>query len=98
MILVTGATGFVGRRLVYRLCNDAHLQVRVLMRPGSDVSRLPRPVTVHTMVGNITDKDSLLAAMDGVHTVFHLVGTESRGRHAQLEQFDLAGSRALIDA
>lgn len=68
------------------------------MRPGSDVSRLPRPVTVHTMVGNITDKDSLLAAMDGVHTVFHLVGTESRGRHAQLEEFDLAGTRALIDA
>jgi uncharacterized protein YbjT (DUF2867 family) len=98
MILVTGATGFVGRRLVYRLCNDAHVQVRVLMRPGSDASRLPRPVTVHTMIGNITDKDSLLAAMDGIHTIFHLVGTETRGRHSQLDAIDLAGSMALIDA
>lgn len=98
MILVTGATGFVGRRLVYRLTVDAGLRVRVLLRPGSDVSRLPRPLTVHTMVGDITDADSLLAAMDGVHTVFHLVGTETRGRHARLNNVDVAGAKAVVEA
>ncbi|HEC21323.1 MAG TPA: NAD-dependent epimerase/dehydratase family protein [Chloroflexi bacterium] len=98
MILVTGATGFVGRHLVRRLAGDAGLQVRVLLRPGSDTTRLPRGVPVHAMVGKITDVDSLLAAMDGVHTVFHLVGTETRGRHAQLEDVDIASIHAVVEA
>lgn len=98
MILVTGATGFVGRRLVRRLSGDLGLKVRVLLRPGTDVSRLPRGLAVHGMIGNLTDSDSLLAAMDGVHTVFHLVGTETRGRHARLEEIDIAGAKALCEA
>jgi uncharacterized protein YbjT (DUF2867 family) len=98
MILITGAMGFVGRRLVRRLAGDAGLQVRVLLRPGSDASRLPRAVPVHIMMGDITDADSLLAAMDGVHTVFHLIGTETRGRHARLEEVDVAGAKAVVEA
>jgi uncharacterized protein YbjT (DUF2867 family) len=98
MILITGATGFVGRRLVRRLAGDAGLKVRVLLRPGSDTDRLPRGVPVHIMMGNLTDMDSLLAAMEGVHTVFHLVGTETRGRHAQLKEADIAGAQAVIEA
>lgn len=98
MILVTGATGFVGRRLLRRLTRETSVQVRVLLRPGSDLARLPRPVTVHTMIGNINDKDSILAAMDGVHTIFHLIGTETRGRHAHLIDVDLAGSRSLVES
>jgi NADH dehydrogenase len=98
MILITGATGFVGRRLVRRLAADAQVHVRVLLRPGSDTRRLPHAVTIHAMVGSTTDVESLLAAMDGVHTVFHLVGTEQRGRHAQLDKVDVAGTRALVEA
>lgn len=98
MILVTGATGFVGRRLVRRLSDYAGLEVRVLLRPGSDLDRLPRGVAVHAMIGDIKSPDSLLAAMDGVHTVFHLVGTDTRGRHAQLEDIDVAGTRTVVEA
>lgn len=98
MILITGATGFVGRRLIYRLTRETGVQIRILVRPGSDLSRLPRPLAVHTMVGGITDRDSLLAAMDGIHTVVHLVGTESRGRHSLLDSIDLEGGKALVEA
>ncbi len=98
MILITGATGFVGRRLTARLAGDANLRVRVLLRPASDANRLPRGVSVHVMIGAITDPDSLLAAMDGVHTVFHLIGTDTRGRHARLDDVDLAGSKAIVEA
>jgi uncharacterized protein YbjT (DUF2867 family) len=98
MILITGASGFVGRRLVRRLAGDENLEVRILLRPGGDTTRLPRGVPIHIMMGDITDADSLLAAMDGVHTVFHLIGTETRGRHARLEEVDIAGTKAVVEA
>ena len=98
MILVTGATGFVGRRLVRRLGEQPGTQVRVLLRPGSDLDRLPHGVAVHAMIGDLSNPDSLLAAMDGVHTVRHLGGTDTRGRHAELENIDVAGARAVIEA
>src|SRR5690606_30213828 len=98
MILVTGATGFIGRRLIRRLGEQPGLEVRVLLRPGSDLDRLPRGVAVHAMMGDLNSMDSLLAAMDGVHTVFHLIGTDTRGRHAQLEKVDIAGTRAIVEA
>ncbi len=73
------------------------MQIRVLLRPGADLSRLPRPLTVHTMMGDITDAESLLAAMNGIHTVIHLVGTESRGHRAQLSKVDIAGAKTLVE-
>lgn len=98
MILVTGATGFVGRNLVEMLAGDANLRVRVLLRPGGSAEKLPRGVPVHAMMGNLLDADSLLAAMDGVHTIYHLVGTDTRGRHAQLTDVDITATKAIIEA
>lgn len=98
MILITGATGFVGRQLTKRLAVDAGLRVRVLLRPGTDANKLPRGAPLHVMMGDIRDSDSLLAAMDGVHTIIHLVGTEKRGRHALLAEVDVEGIRCLVEA
>ncbi len=98
MILLTGATGFIGQRLVRRLAGDAQLRVRVLLRPGKEAERLPHGITLHTMIGRLTDPDSLLAAMDGIHTIIHLIGTDTHGRHARLEEVDIAGTRAIVEA
>ena len=49
MILVTGATGFIGRALVRQL-SDAGQQVRVLLRPSPQSPRLPRGVPVEVAV------------------------------------------------
>jgi uncharacterized protein YbjT (DUF2867 family) len=98
MILVAGATGFVGAHLVKRLAADERLTVRVLLRPGTDTTKLPKSVRLHAMLGPIGDVDSLLAAMDGVHTVFHLIGTENRGRHARLDEVDVLAARNMVAA
>lgn len=98
MILVTGALGFVGRRLLRRLAAQPELKVRVLLRPGTDVDRLPRGVSVHVVMAELDDTDALVAAMDGVHTIYHLIGTESRGRHAQLQGVDVRGMRSVLAA
>jgi len=98
MILVTGATGFIGQRLITRLAGEGGLQVRVLMRPGADTSRLPKGIPVYVMMGDIRSSDSLYAALDGVHTVYHLISTDVRGRHADLQDVDIQSTRALVEA
>lgn len=98
MILVTGATGFVGQTVLRRMTYEHSLSVRVMLRPGIQHAQLPVAVPVNVMVGSLLDRDSLLAAMDGVHTVIHLAGTDTRGQHGRLDEIDVAGTRNLVEA
>lgn len=67
-ILVTGATGRVGRQVVQQLVNrDAH--VRVLVR---DPSKADFPAPVEVVQGDLLDIGSLRTAFAGVSTLFLL--------------------------
>jgi uncharacterized protein YbjT (DUF2867 family) len=66
MILVTGATGNVGRHLA-RLLAGSGEQVRALVR---DERRTNVPRTVEVVVGDFSDRASLSHAMRGVDRVF----------------------------
>ncbi|KQV55998.1 MULTISPECIES: SDR family oxidoreductase [unclassified Caulobacter] len=67
-ILVTGATGRVGRQVVQQLvARDA--AVRVLVR---DPSKADFPAGVEVVQGDLLDIDSLRAAFTGVRTLFLL--------------------------
>lgn len=68
IVLVTGATGNVGRRLVPHLL-AAGADVRALVR-NPDTANLPDGVDVAR--GDLMDADSLVAALDGVESVFLL--------------------------
>ena len=80
MVFVTGATGFIGTRLVQALTARGQ-RVRALSRrghvdppPGFDHSR-PGPLQhelVELVPGDITDPNSLERGMQGCHRVFHL--------------------------
>ncbi len=73
-VLVTGGTGFIGRRLVAALLEQG-ARVRVLTR-GSGVEQrfFQPPSAVETVVGDLTDPASLTPACAGVETVFHIAG------------------------
>ncbi|MEM8962177.1 MAG: NAD-dependent epimerase/dehydratase family protein [Acidobacteriota bacterium] len=66
-VLVTGGTGFLGRRLLARLA-PKH-EVRALVRPSSDRSRLPDGIELVT--GDVTDRASLEAAAAGCDAMIH---------------------------
>jgi nucleoside-diphosphate-sugar epimerase len=71
-VLVTGATGFLGAALVRRLIAEG-AKVRMLVRAAAKARRLTED-GVDSVVGDITDKGALEAALDGVAIVYHLAG------------------------
>ncbi|WP_428342979.1 DUF2867 domain-containing protein [Mycobacterium sp.] len=70
--LVTGATGYVGRRLVPRLL-DAGYQVRALARDPDKLAAVPWRANTDVVRGDLDDLDSLVRAFDGMDVVYYLV-------------------------
>lgn len=68
-VLVTGATGFVGSHIARQLASAGY-QVRVLVRPTSDLRALDG-LTAEVVKGDLRDAGSLDRAMKGVRRVFH---------------------------
>jgi uncharacterized protein YbjT (DUF2867 family) len=97
MILVTGGTGFVGRALVRQLVTNGQ-QVRTLIRPSLRTPNLPRGVPVEVAVTSLNDERGLRAALRGVDVVYHLVGAEHEGAHADILGTDARGTANLVRA
>lgn len=71
-ILVTGASGYVGGRLVRALLNEG-LTVRVNVRDKKKISGQIWANEVEVSVGNATNFEEMKVALDGVHTAFYLL-------------------------
>ena len=94
MILVTGATGFIGRVLVRQLTETGQ-QVRVLLRPSPRSPRLPKGVPVEVAVVALNDERGLRAALRGVDQIYHLASAAAQGRDGNLFTTDIEGTRTL---
>ena len=70
MILVTGASGFVGSAVVRHLIKAGH-QVRALVRSTSSRINLA-DLRVEIVEGDLRDVESLIRAMTGIRFVFHV--------------------------
>lgn len=70
--LVTGATGYIGARLVPRLLDEGH-RVRALARTPGKLADVPWREQVEVARGDLGDVDSLIEAFDGMDVVYYLV-------------------------
>ena len=96
-VLVTGATGFIGGRLVARLlelCDD----VVCVVRNGSGLQGLETRGCSIVRGDVCHDSESLQLAMSGVDTVFHLAAVTSAVRPADLIGTNTRGMRNVLDA
>lgn len=78
MILVTGASGLVGRELIRRLCAADH------PARGIDLSEAPAPRGAIVAVANLLDPAACRKACQGVHTIIH---TAARQHHSGLPRW-----------
>ncbi len=96
MILVTGATGFIGNH-VARLLLERGADLRLLVRESS--SRLPlEDLTSEIYVGDLRDRTSLKGALAGCRQVYH-VAADYRlwsPRPAELYESNVEGTRNLL--
>jgi Nucleoside-diphosphate-sugar epimerases len=91
-ILVTGATGLVGPRLLRRL-TAAGVTCRALVRPGREL-----PEGVERAEGDVLSPDSLPAAVQGVTAVIHLAAVFRTRDDDQIWTVNRDGTRNLIAA
>jgi uncharacterized protein YbjT (DUF2867 family) len=89
-VLVTGATGYVGGRLVPRLLGKGY-SVRVLVRDPQRLEGRSWLKQVEVCQGDVTQPETLTHALQGVHAAFYLI--HSMGSSADFKEKDLEAGR-----
>ena len=91
-VLITGATGLVGSRLLRRLV-DAGVECRATVRRSVDL-----PPGVTGIEADLLNARSLPGAVEGVSAVIHLAASLRGDDPAQIQRVNVSGTRNLISA
>ncbi len=108
MIGVIGATGIVGGMITRQLLEQDR-EVRILVRrdsPSEQLAQEGRATSAEELIeagaqpvyGDLRDRASLDAAVDGVETVITTANSAGRGGEDNPQSVDLEGNRNLIEA
>lgn len=97
-VLVTGGTGFIGRRLVNRLLDRGH-KVRVLSHRDltDEELQLLFNSSVNLIVGNIYNYKDVERACDGIRTVYHLAAAMKGDWNYHLDT-TVSGTQNMLEA
>lgn len=99
MILLTGATGFLGTYLIDTLLTAGY-EIRVLVRDAENRQLPPWSKLVEVVSGDILDALVLRKALEGIDLVIHAAAmvSFSRGDTPALLNINVRGTETLIDA
>ncbi len=96
IVALTGATGFIGRRLAPLLAADGW-RVRLLLR-RDPVCAEWRDLDPQIVAGDLGDAGALRQLVTGVDAIVHVAGLIKAARRAQYYAINERGSIALADA
>lgn len=92
-VLVTGGTGFLGRRLVERLLAEGRSVTILARRPAPDLEKRG----VRFISASLDDAPAVTAACAGVDTVFHTAAKVGVwGRYDDFYRTNVLGTRAIL--
>jgi NADH dehydrogenase len=94
-LLLTGATGFVGRHLLKRLLAEGHT-VCALVRNPQKARLAPNP-NLEFVQGDVVEGSGLDEAMRGCEAVIHLVGIIIEAGNVTFEKVHHEGTRKVVE-
>lgn len=101
-ILLTGATGFVGRYVLRELVTRGYIAICVVRTPGrlATVSKDLDQSRISAVTGSIFDRGALREAAERADAAIHLVGIimESRLSGQTFDRIHRRGTMAIVDA
>jgi NADH dehydrogenase len=96
-LCLSGATGFIGTRVLARLAHDRQSNITLLVR---DSRRLPEVVAalpgLRVVEGDVTAPEAWERALEPGQTVVHLAAATGRARWAELHRVNVGGTQALL--
>jgi nucleoside-diphosphate-sugar epimerase len=102
-VLVTGASGFIGSRVVGSLLRLGFRDVRCFVRPASEFALLKEVLDQHAghhctlLPGNLLSRQDCIKAVDGVTAIYHLVAGRGKSFPGCF-QGSVITTRNLLDA
>jgi NADH dehydrogenase len=101
-VLVTGATGFVGRAVVRELVAQGHRPVCFVRSEAKLIAGMPESLrgSVGVREGDLFDEQQLTAAVGSVDAVIHVVGilVEDRRQGQTFERVHVEATRRVVEA
>ncbi len=94
-VLLTGATGYIGRRLKERLLEDKNLQLRLFVRNEKKVRNKYRD-RLEIFEGSTFDKKSLQKALEGINVAYYLI--HSMGTGGYFKKLDRLSAENFLHA
>lgn len=94
---VTGATGFVGGRVVRQLVEAGQQVVVIVRNPAKATDLASLGIEIHQ--GDVTDKESMRTPMQDVDGVFHIAGWYKIGVNDKSEgtKINIQGTRNVLE-
>jgi NADH dehydrogenase len=96
MVLVTGGSGVVGRKLIQRL-HENGCSIRLFCLPGDPNIEKVKPFTDDIRLGNIAHEQDIIGLCEGVETVYHLASIILADTKALYAQINVKGTHFLLD-
>lgn len=83
-VLLTGSTGYIGRRLKQELLNDENIELKLLVRNKKSISSLNENAQV--VEGDTFNKESLKEALKDVEVAYYLIHSLSNENYKDLDK------------